>query len=79
MVEPSGGRVSVTQIKSPIARRHDQRETLIGLGLNKLHRSRELADTPAIRGMIDKVRHLLRVEEIDWEPAPAAPEEVDRR
>ena len=36
----------VTQIKSPIARRHDQRETLIGLGLNKLHRSRELADTP---------------------------------
>jgi large subunit ribosomal protein L30 len=79
MVEPSGGRVRVTQIKSPIARRHDQRETLIGLGLNKLHRSRELADTPAIRGMIDKVRHLLRVEEIDWEPARAAPEEVDRR
>lgn len=79
MVEPSGGRVRVTQIKSPIARRHDQRETLIGLGLNKLHRSRELADTPAIRGMIDKVRHLLRVEEIDWELARAAPEEVDRR
>jgi large subunit ribosomal protein L30 len=79
MVEPSSGRVRVTQIKSPIARRHDQRETLIGLGLNKLHRSRELADTPAIRGMIDKVRHLLRVEEIGRPPTWAAPEEVDRR
>jgi large subunit ribosomal protein L30 len=78
MPEPSGGHVKVTQIKSPIARRHDQRETLIGLGLNKLHRSRELADTPAIRGMINKVRHLLRVEEIDRAP-PAAPGEVERR
>lgn len=57
-------RVRLTQIKSPIARRHDQRETLVGLGLNKLHRSRELVDTPSVRGMIDKVRHLLRVEEI---------------
>jgi large subunit ribosomal protein L30 len=64
MAEPSSGRLKVTQIKSPIARRHDQRETLIGLGLNKLHRSRELVDTPAVRGMINKVRHLLRVEEI---------------
>jgi large subunit ribosomal protein L30 len=64
MAEPSTSRLKVTQIKSPIARRHDQRETLIGLGLNKLHRSRELVDTPAVRGMINKVRHLLRVEEI---------------
>jgi large subunit ribosomal protein L30 len=78
MPEASGGRVRVTQIKSSIARRHDQRETLIGLGLNKLHRSRELADTPATRGMINKVRHLLRVEEIDPAP-PAATEEVERR
>ena len=54
--------IKVTQIGSPIGRKHDQRETLIGLGLNKLNRSRELPDTPAIRGMIDKVAHLLRVE-----------------
>lgn len=60
----SPGRVKVTQVKSPIARRHDQRETLIGLGLNKLHRTRELEDTPSVRGMINKVRHLLQVEEI---------------
>ncbi|MBL8667956.1 MAG: 50S ribosomal protein L30 [Rhodospirillales bacterium] len=59
-----GSRVRVTQVKSPIARRHDQRETLIGLGLNKLHRTRELEDTPSVRGMINKVRHLLQVEEI---------------
>ena len=58
------GRVRVTQVKSPIARRHDQRETLIGLGLNKLHRTRELENTPSVRGMINKVRHLVRVEEI---------------
>ena len=54
--------IKVTQIGSPIGRRHDQRETLVGLGLNKLHRSRELPDTPAVRGMIDKVAHLLRIE-----------------
>lgn len=64
MSEAGDRRLKVTQIKSPIARRHDQRETLIGLGLNKLHRSRELEDTPSIRGMIDKVSHLVRVEEI---------------
>jgi large subunit ribosomal protein L30 len=39
-----------------------QRETLIGLGLNKMHRSRELEDTPAVRGMIRKVAHLVKVE-----------------
>lgn len=54
--------IKITQIGSPIGRRHDQRETLIGLGLNKLHRTRELPDTPAIRGMIQKVAHLLRIE-----------------
>jgi large subunit ribosomal protein L30 len=63
MATPSGGRrIKLTQIGSPIARRHDQRETLIGLGLNKMHRSRVLEDTPSIRGMIEKVRHLVRVE-----------------
>lgn len=54
--------VTVTQIGSPIARRSDQRATLIGLGLNKRHRTRELEDTPSVRGMINKVRHLLQVE-----------------
>ncbi|MBP2302272.1 MULTISPECIES: 50S ribosomal protein L30 [Azospirillum] len=54
--------VVVTQIGSPIGRKHDQRETLVGLGLNKLHRTRELEDTPAVRGMIAKVAHLVRVE-----------------
>jgi len=54
--------IIVTQIASPIGRKHDQRATLIGLGLNKLHRTRELEDTPAVRGMIDKVHHLVRVE-----------------
>jgi large subunit ribosomal protein L30 len=52
----------VTQIGSPIARKHDQRETLIGLGLNKRHRTRELEDTPSVRGMIRKVQHLVRVD-----------------
>ena len=54
--------VIVTQVGSPIGRRHDQRETLAGLGLNKIGRTRELEDTPAVRGMIAKVAHLLRVE-----------------
>jgi large subunit ribosomal protein L30 len=54
--------VVITQIGSPIGRKHDQRETLIGLGLNKLHRTRELEDTPSVRGMIAKVAHLVRVE-----------------
>ncbi|MFZ0692652.1 MAG: 50S ribosomal protein L30 [Alphaproteobacteria bacterium] len=53
----------VRQVGSPIGRRSDQRETLIGLGLNKLHRVRELPDTASVRGMITKVRHLVRVEE----------------
>ena len=55
--------VRVTQVKSPIGRERSQRETLIGLGLNKMHRTRELEDTPAVRGMINKVAHLVRVEE----------------
>jgi len=56
--------IRVTQTGSPIGRRDDQRQTLIGLGLNKRHRSRELEDTPAVRGMIDKVRHLVSVEDV---------------
>ena len=54
--------VTVTQIKSPIGREGDQRATLKGLGLNKINRSRTLEDTPSVRGMIDKVKHLVRVE-----------------
>ena len=54
--------VKITQIGSPIGRRKDQRATLIGLRLNKMHRTSELEDTPAVRGMIRKVQHLLRVE-----------------
>ena len=53
----------VTQVGSPIGRPADQRQTLIGLGLNKMRRTRELEDTPAVRGMINKVHHLVRVEE----------------
>ncbi len=55
--------VKVTQTGSPIGRRSDQRATLVGLGLNKIGRSRVLEDTPSVRGMINKVAHLLRVDE----------------
>ncbi len=55
--------VTVTQIKSPIGRPKDQRATLVGLGLNKMHRTSVLEDTPAVRGMINKVSHLVRVED----------------
>ncbi len=55
--------VRVTQVGSPIGRPADQRATLVGLGLNKMHRTSELTDTPAVRGMINKVRHLVRVED----------------
>ncbi len=54
--------VKVTQIGSPIRRTADQRATLVGLGLNKMHKTRELEDTPSVRGMIAKVAHLVRVE-----------------
>ncbi len=54
--------VVITQVGSPIGREQDQRATLVGLGLNKIGRTRELEDTPAVRGMIAKVAHLLRVE-----------------
>jgi large subunit ribosomal protein L30 len=53
--------IKVEQIGSPQRRHHVQRATLIGLGLNKIGRSRELPDTPMTRGMIRKVRHLVRV------------------
>lgn len=59
--QKTGKTVTVEQIGSPIRRPADQRQTLIGLGLNKMHRRRTLEDTPSVRGMIHKVRHLVRV------------------
>ena len=55
--------VTITQIGSPTGRRFDQRQTLIGLGLNKINRKRTLEDTPSVRGMINKVHHLLHVDD----------------
>jgi len=54
--------LKVTQTGSPIRRQPDQEATLIGLGLNKMHKTRELEDTPSVRGMIAKVAHLVKVE-----------------
>ncbi|MGN6670124.1 MAG: 50S ribosomal protein L30 [Candidatus Nucleicultricaceae bacterium] len=56
--------VKVTQIASAIRRKEIQTQTLHGLGLNKMHRTVVLEDTPAIRGMIEKVKHLLKVEQV---------------
>jgi large subunit ribosomal protein L30 len=53
--------IKIEQTGSPQRRDHTQRETLVGLGLNKIGRSRELPDTPSTRGMIHKVRHIVRV------------------
>ena len=61
MSETTKQTVKVTQTGSPIGRKPGQRETLIGLGLNKMNRTRELEDTPAVRGMIRKVAHLIKV------------------
>ncbi len=55
-------KIKLTQIGSPIRRTKDQRATLIGLGLNKMHKTVELEDTPSVRGMITKVQHMVRVE-----------------
>jgi large subunit ribosomal protein L30 len=57
----SGKTVTVEQVRSPNRRPKTQEQTLIGLGLNKLGRRRTLADTPEVRGMIHKIRHLVRV------------------
>jgi len=57
------GKITVRQTGSPIRRRKDQRATLVGLGLNRVGRSSTLEDTPAIRGMIAKVAHMVEVVE----------------
>jgi large subunit ribosomal protein L30 len=56
------GKLKVTQTGSPIGRKPGQRDTLKGLGLDKMNRSNEVDDTPSIRGMLRKVNHLVRVE-----------------
>ncbi|MBY6084603.1 MULTISPECIES: 50S ribosomal protein L30 [Ruegeria] len=53
--------IVVKQIGSPIRRPAEQRATLIGLGLNKMHKTRELEDTPSIRGMVNKIPHLVEI------------------
>jgi large subunit ribosomal protein L30 len=55
--------IKITQTGSPIRRTPDQRKTLIGLGLNRMHKTVELTDTPEVRGMIKKVRHMVSVAE----------------
>jgi large subunit ribosomal protein L30 len=57
----TGKVIKVEQIGSPIRRQHTQRETLVGLGLNRIGRVSEVPDTPQVRGMIAKVAHLVRV------------------
>jgi large subunit ribosomal protein L30 len=59
----SGKTVTVTQTGSPVGREAYQRQTLIGLGLNKIGRTKQLEDTPSVRGMIRAVAHLVKVEE----------------
>ena len=53
--------VTVTQIGSPIGRPRDQLQTLKGLGLNKMHRTRELEDTPSVRGMVRSISHMVEI------------------
>jgi len=53
--------IVVKQVGSPIRRPAEQRATLVGLGLNKMHRTRELEDTPSIRGMVNKIPHLVQI------------------
>jgi large subunit ribosomal protein L30 len=59
--EAKSGTITIQQIGSPIRRPAKQEQTLIGLGLNKMHRVRTLEDTPSVRGMIASVSHLVRV------------------
>ncbi len=69
-------RLRVTQTGSPIGRHRRQRANLIGLGLNKIGRSRIQPDTPAVRGRINRVHHLVRVEPMAGDAAPAAAPEA---
>ncbi|MEM6589554.1 MAG: 50S ribosomal protein L30 [Pseudomonadota bacterium] len=53
--------IVVNQVGSPIRRPKEQRATLVGLGLNKMHKTRELEDTPSVRGMVNKIPHLVEI------------------
>ena len=57
-------KIKIKQLKSPIGRNNKQRETLISLGLNKINRERTLESNPAVQGMINKVKHLIKVDEV---------------
>jgi len=63
MAEKQKKTLRVTQVRSPAGRPQDQHATLKGLGLYKMNRTRELQDTPSVRGMINKVHHLVKVED----------------
>jgi len=64
MPEQTTKRIRITQVRSGFGQKPGQQETLIGLGLNKIGRVRELADTPSARGRVRKVAHLVKVEEL---------------
>lgn len=57
-------KIKIKQLKSPIGRNNKQRKTLISLGLNKINKERTLESNPAIQGMINKVKHLIKVDEV---------------
>ncbi len=61
--ENSGKTIRVTLVRSPIGYTKDQKETVLALGLRRLHQTIEHKDTPALRGMLTKVIHLLKIEE----------------
>jgi large subunit ribosomal protein L30 len=63
-------RIRVTQTGSPIGRHRRQRANLVGLGLNKIRRSKIWPDTPEVRGRIDQVHHLVQVDPVDEEATP---------
>ncbi len=63
--QESSGKIKVTQTGSPIGRHHRQRENLVGLGLNKIGRSKVWPDIPEVRGRINKVHHLVKVEAVE--------------
>ncbi len=57
-------KIKIKQIKSPIGRNNKQRKTLISLGLNKINREKIIENNPALQGMVDKVKHLVRTEQV---------------
>ena len=63
MAKAATKKVKIKQVGSPIRRPASQRKTLIGLGLNKMHKTVELEDTPAVRGMIKSVSHMVEIVE----------------